>query len=416
MEGNSIDVIRPPTRDRRITCWLGAYPWKEADPDILVALVNEILQFCNSYGGVGSIWTSEPRTYRPTVHGLACLQDTIGLRRADTLTISTPPQFNRGGFVPVQPFTATVNFFDEDFPMTNASIEVTVQAPLEASLSSVVMQLVDFVARWFEPLQALSAFVSSDVWGNGTIVGDSPEQTAMERERQVTPLEAFPLLEVYARGVFWGNGLGPSLCARMGGVERVLAEAPVLVARPMGSGVWLQLSGTPPPDQSELDQLASYFRPLTEWTWESTQAVIQAYLAANRPTEAVPPVSPVRLPSIAAKATSRKKAAVPVRWLPDAHEDAAVGLNVHLAAPPSAAQRAQLEGLIAAWYRCGFEGLFGGVGFHTIWGPSVDGSVLRWYVDLGSADPRRAIQGLVEKLEASTLSVAHVIVGTETAG
>lgn len=54
---------------------------------------------------------------------------------------------------------------------------------------------------------------------------------------------------------------------------------------------------------------------------------------------------------------------------------------------------------------------------HAIDGPSVDGRVMRWSVDLGSADAGRALRELAERLaEIAEIRVQRIVVGVETVG
>lgn len=50
------------------------------------------------------------------------------------------------------------------------------------------------------------------------------------------------------RGTYWGTLLGPALVAELGGIARIIREAPVVVAEPLGNGgAYLQLTPTPEP-------------------------------------------------------------------------------------------------------------------------------------------------------------------------
>jgi hypothetical protein len=64
-----------------------------------------------------------------------------------------------------------------------------------------------------------------------------------------------------------------------------------------------------------------------------------------------------------------------------------------------------------------FQGEFGGKGFHDITGPTVDGRVLRWHADLGSADVERAVHELAGRLaKLKDPTVRRLIIGTQSAG
>jgi hypothetical protein len=72
---------------------------------------------------------------------------------------------------------------------------------------------------------------------------------------------------------------------------------------------------------------------------------------------------------------------------------------------------------LQVWYEDGFEGGFGGGGFHDIAGPTVDGRIVRWQADLGSADGEHAIKELARRLAAQReVTVRRLVLGTDGAG
>ena len=111
----------------------------------------------------------------------------------------------------------------------------------------------------------------------------------------------------------------------------------------------------------------------------------------------------------------RERKAVPIRGLRDAGVD--VALNVYLAGPPTASQLTYLVAMVQRWYADRSEGKFGGDGFHDLMGPTVDGRVVRWQSDLGSADGARALRELARRLaELPNVTVQRLVLGTEVAG
>jgi hypothetical protein len=70
-----------------------------------------------------------------------------------------------------------------------------------------------------------------------------------------------------------------------------------------------------------------------------------------------------------------------------------------------------------AWYEQGVTGGFGGAGFHSLEGPTVDGRVVRWNADLGSADSERAIHSLATQLAVlPDVNVTQLVIGTNSTG
>src|SRR5207253_7887320 len=107
--------------------------------------------------------------------------------------------------------------------------------------------------------------------------------------------------------------------ARLGGQEAVLREAPAPLKRPLGEGVWLQLSSAPPADPAALARLGEYLGPLLAWTFAELRAVNAAWDVAHpAPAAPVPPPEPpvpAALTAEADDAPAKSGRAVPVRRL-----------------------------------------------------------------------------------------------------
>lgn len=395
------EMLPPP----QLVAWLGGSPALGGDADRLLALLDDVLALARPYG-VDSVWSSEPRTYRLTPRGRDALGQALAAGRPESLIVASDPRVRTSGA------TAELTLGAREFPSAARQVSVRLRPP--DRWDETALQLVDLVQRWFAPVGAAAAFVSAFRFGD-TAAQDDPTVTAHERgpERQAL-WTVWPALPRYLRGAFWGNGLGAGLCARLGGPERVLADAPVALARPLGDGVWLQLPGTPPAAGEDLARLGEYLAPLLHWTKADV-----APLAPPRPR-----VPSRQRPAGAATASSGSSRpprgrAVAVRLASELGPD--VALNVTLAASPTDEQRAAIEAAVDAWYHAGFAGAFpSGVGrgvFHDLTGPSSDGAVLRWQADLGSADVERAIRVLAERLGAVPgVAVRRLVVGTEEVG
>ena len=81
-----------------------------------------------------------------------------------------------------------------------------------------------------------------------------------------------------------------------------------------------------------------------------------------------------------------------------------VEIHIHLARPPLPHEAASLEDVIREWDRIG---IFRGYGGHLHglyvgerFGPRWEGSTLRWFEDVGSADGNSAAAALTEALSA----------------
>jgi hypothetical protein len=268
----------------------------------------------------------------------------------------------------------------------------------------VLEQLVALVTRWFVEWGAGAAFVSFAGPGRPE-QQDVPLRTAHEVAHILPTLLLWPDVCRYSRGAFWGTGLGPDLCDPLSGRDRVLRDAPVSVAQPLGDGAWLQLSGIPPAEPAELQQLATFLQPLLTWTAADLLAHARSHVTT------IPPEEEQHRPR---QRPIRGAPTLPVRFRRDF--EGTGGFNLHLAAPPTAAQRDDIQAVMDAWYQDGFWGAFGGRGLHELTGPSVDGAVLRWFIDFGSADERIAVRVLAQRLAPLPgLAGARLVIGTEEA-
>jgi hypothetical protein len=103
---------------------------------------------------------------------------------------------------------------------------------------------------------------------------------------------------------------------------------------------------------------------------------------------------------------------LPIEYLPNVEVD--TGVNVCLSHPPTTQNQASLSEVVNRWYGRGLAGAFGGRGLHQISGPSIDGSVMRWRIDFGSANFQVAVEALTQDLGAiPDFRVMRLIVGVE---
>ena len=106
-----------------------------------------------------------------------------------------------------------------------------------------INECIALIERWAEPLTIAAAGIT---YGKCATYGDGSLYLS-QREREHGRLREWQAVRRFVRGITWGTMLGPDLCARLGGQDCVLRDAPVAIARPLdGGGVWLQLSEKPP--------------------------------------------------------------------------------------------------------------------------------------------------------------------------
>jgi hypothetical protein len=205
--------------------------------------------------------------------------------------------------------------------------------------------------------------------------------------------------------------------------------APVYVARPLGKGVWLQLSAAPPANASDVARLTSFLQPILSWTRDEIQKLRKEAVLKRREEEEV---RLTQMPASDAAETLLREAeergegpvngrrrAVPTRKLDQLDVD--VTLNVRLASPPTVLQQSLVELVVNRWCGDGFDGAFQGEYgkgvFHYLSRPSIDGATMRWHADLGSADGLLAIRALAKRLgNLPNVTVRRIDLGTEEVG
>jgi hypothetical protein len=386
----------------RASAWL-AGPAELADqPDVIVAVVQDLLQMLDSYR-ISRIGTGEPREYRLTRSAFQELTTAVGDRRVNSIHLTSdtpePPEGKDPADLDLSDLqgqsgaSATIWLPSAgEFADSAVQVEVTTHAAtVEAQLSD-AQRFAAFVRRWAEPLRVAAAFASANPH-------DTASRTHYEATHRLPAHLTCSAAQHYARGVFWCNLLSTALCDRLGGRARVLAEAPASIKEPVGDGIWLQLSETPPAEPLADEQMAAFLAPILS----------RPRLNVRPPGP--PPRRPARrdVPSPPAGSLS-----VPITVLDPSGED--IALNVYLEAPLAAAAREAVAKTVDIWFMAGFDGASGDSGFRSLSPPSVDerGAVMRWDVDLVSPRWQRSVLDLAQWLGAiPDVTVKRLVVGTE---
>ncbi len=388
---------------RAVIAWLGMHPDVRNQPEIINSMFDDLIELLAPHG-VLSAYSAEPRTYRLNQRGRRLLAEAFSVGRISQL-----------GFLALDPNSALYPNMEiranaevllgmPRIPEVAATISLRIQPETDDSISAVVSQATGFVRKWFGPLQAISAFVSPQGKWDERAFDDTTGITVLERNRPFRLVD-WTDQRHFLRGVFWGNGLGPDLCDRLGGQDHVLRHAPVFCAEPLGAGVWLQISEPFPPPQEAIDRLAAFLAPLLTWTKDDLIPRHTPY-----PTD-LASQEPITERDEFADDTSNPM--VPMKWL-DTIDGLDIGINIYLEKPPTPEQEDAIKASLDRWYTVGFNGGFGGAGFHSISQPSVDRASLRCMLDLGSADAPLAFDSLRKRLAAlSNVQVHELILGTE---
>jgi hypothetical protein len=273
---------------------IGASGWVAFPPTlqneklgVVVDLVRALDKLFQRYP-IDAVYSNEPRYYRRTPRGQRSMLEAVQQGQIRQL-IWTTPSYGPGGpgRTGLTDATCIVSLGSNDVP---GSVGIVMQPATHDAFKELVEEVAEFLTSWFAPLEAANAFVSHYGIVSHGEPGDHPLVTRFERRS--TMVSGWHALQRFVRGVFWGMGLGAELCTHLGGPQAVLQEAPVLRANPLGTGVWLQVSDTPPGSRGQLERLAKYLQPLL-----GTSAEIRAIHAEGQllyhPTQPPQPAAPV---------------------------------------------------------------------------------------------------------------------------
>lgn len=386
-----------------VTAWMGFPPWVREQGELVFTLSESLLATLPQFSPIERIYSSEPRYYQPTPQGAAALSAALAAKHIDSLELGSPAR-PKAQSSQVSGSLHLGFSWRSDLAVT---VGIMVQ-PAGIAPSAVADHLTSFVGRWFERLDAASAFVSYFRLEGRKQVGDAPRMTTHEEERGRTIPFQYEVLKRYMRGAFWGTGLGSELCQQLGGREVVLRDAPATISRRLGAGVWLQLSPEGPiAADGTLASLRHFLAPVLRW---SPHEVRNLVAATPTPTlQADQPPGPTGIATH--EAPRQRRRAVPVA---DAGDEG--GLNIYLDTAPSPIDVASITATVADWFRDGVNEAFGGP-LHELTGPVTEHTVMRWRIDFGTADTRRAVRDLSRRLGGLPgIGVSRLVVGVESAG
>ena len=130
--------------------------------------------------------------------------------------------------------------------------------------SAIALQDTRAVCETFRQVDGACGFITLNALA---LVGG--DQTPYEISRRISWMSRPDLYREHVRGVFWGNLLSPRHVAVLGGIERVMHEAPCRVIVPLAfqeqaeQGAYLQVSDDIERiSATEIDALARYLRPV----------------------------------------------------------------------------------------------------------------------------------------------------------
>lgn len=239
-----------------ITGWIALSPGALDIPDRAEGFANQLWELLHPYGGLAI----SCRPWKVPSFPLLTLSELLANKSIDSFSLETLDYPEPTAFV-----KARVNLAHGDDRSAACIAFAEIQPTSRENIAPTANSLAAFLKGYFGSFDASAAFVSmSDVLANRRVVGDHAMGTALEIERR-SILRAWPDTQRFARGAFWGNGLGADLCARLGGQAKVLRDAPVFRSEPVGHGVWLQVTKDFPPDQDAINRLSEYLLPVLDW-------------------------------------------------------------------------------------------------------------------------------------------------------
>ena len=290
---------------------------------------------------------------------------------------------------------------DPDRRNSRVDIDLKASFALQAAIPGAETgNIVELVKRWATTYGASQGCIS--------VRPESSIAASLERGEDLNSIPSWTGTQKFLRCLAWGTYLGPELCSRLGGVDQVLRTAPVWRAQPLGPGVFLEMSPDirePAPDE-RWEQGIAYLRPLFATSPDGIP-----YTYPERPP---PPPTPDIGPGTGRRGR-RVVPSFPVEIVDQGGVDAT--FNLYFRSRPSPAVVEQLQQALRAWYTAGVRGAFGEPGLHDMTRPVPNGRAVRWHVDFGTVDERRAMRELASRLEELARQVAapieRLVVGEE---
>jgi hypothetical protein len=391
-----------------VTAWLGAPPNLKLDGERVGSVIDDALRLYGNKSEI-EIRSSEPCRYRLTPTGRESLSRAItrGAVRSLLYYGEYPASYASGEN------RFSIRFDDLPDPYQASTFSVVITDKDTVSTAAAVSET---IKRWFVCLDAACAWVS---YRRGDDIDDSSSTawTKLEATRRQRLSSYWPALQTFVRGAFWGNLLSASHCDRLGGRDRILREAPVWHAQPVGEGIWLQLSKTLPPSPDAVDRLEAYLAPLLNWTPTDVEQWRLAWATKNSEYYNSKQFhSPPETRSIAYSDLPE------VRWLFEPEDAWDLDINIYVDEALGEEARQQIGAIIQGWFAEGAqaEGFESDVPYHLreMTEPAFGEMAVRFSVECRSEGKFPLI---VERLRewltmVTTVRITEVILGMETVG
>lgn len=368
----------------QVVTWMATPPIWRRSPEMLAPVLDDCLRLL-SRNHIAYFEASDTRRYLNTQQGVRDLKQTL---------VTGGLEFLHGisdARLPGQTHLSIV-FPSDTINDRSTTIELTVEASNLIEQIQTAKDVAERVREWFVALDA-AAYVSVP---NGSYFNVS-SMTGMI----IPPPILWQEVQRYARGVFWGNGLGASLCDQIDTSENIIKNAPVSVTTSLGNGVWLDFDNVMPGDE-EISELIQYLRPILGWSYDAFLTrrgrASERMSNTNRNVHVLP-----------------SNNTIPVIINQDEHSDIMI-INAYYTRNSSRNDVNNIIEAIRLWHQDGARGKFGGE-FRMMNTPIVKEHAVRCWVAIRGVDIKRVAYELRDKLlERGLYMVERLIIGQETVG
>lgn len=385
-----------------ITAWLALPPGLRDEYDTVFIMVNELIGLLGVHTD-GSVLTSEPRKYRATERGRMELHKALQSQRISSFG-SLLVEEERDD---VSRFAFQYRFDDPRIGSLATVCSIRYPIGQQEALLEQAQIVANFVRSWFQRTNGTCGWIS---WQQGD-GGDNPDmyrQTAYERTVGVTPLGLWESSRTYLRGVFWGNVLDARHCDILGGLPRVLQDAPAWKATPLENGIFLQASPTFPPDEGRLASLQHYLRPLL--TWGNAEEIV----ARRERNAALQLKNTAEITPAYIELEQMETAALPPLRVSEGHVEADNVVNLHFGRSLHDDDKNYLRSLLFGWM---LNPSVAESGVNYVSAETFDDTTMRFSFESKDITGERALQVARKWFSSqSRITVSEIVFGTEIVG
>jgi hypothetical protein len=290
---------------------------------------------------------------------------------------------------------------DPDFDRDPARIWMSVPSGALERVEAWQERVVDLTKGLARDFEAATGYITPAV--------ASPTESPDEERSDIDPFEVLEHVDTMLRGVYWANVLSARHIGRLGGMQRIRADAPAAVVEDLSDGAatlaWVQLTKSVlDVPVAELAALRAFFTPVLpgagrrgrdETAEPATTRATVGFVAAVRNAFGGEAPNEQFMPH-------EEAVTLPIERTPSFDENYPdVAFTLTLREQPSGGERERLERLLDGWYEVAVHGGFAGhvhnmSGIHL--GEDEGRPTVEWTVDFGDASDQ-ALDALLRALE-----------------